>query len=258
VAAGDCGGRLPSRQASAGLLDVPGAATDSLRESTTRRSITLEAEQTKEWRDELERLRAEVAELRAARERLVMAADADRRTIERDLHEGVHQHLVAHAATLQLARLAVDSDPAAAKTLLEELGRDVRQALEETALLAQRIYPSTLELSGLAALLRSAALNAGVPATIEVSAGSSYSPKIAMTVYLCWLGLLARGSNERKVAIWVREDEDAVTFELIGNAAASDADLDRLQDRVEALGGRLTNEPEPGGIRVSGCLPLGR
>ena len=207
---------------------------------------------------ELDRLRIEIEKLRGARERLVLAADADRRTIERDLHDGVHQHLFALAATLQLARLAADSDPAAVKTLLEELGRDVRQALDETALLVQRIYPSTLELGGLAALLRSAALNAGVPATIEVSAGSSYSPQIGMTIYLCWVALLARGTNEGKVAIRVREDEDAVTFELVGKAAASDADLDRLQDRVEALGGRLTNEPEPGGIRVSGCLPLQR
>src|SRR5512132_1843685 len=93
------------------------------------------SQQIEARRDELERLRAEVAELRVARERLVLAADADRRTIERDLHDGVHQHLVALAASVQLARLAVDSDPAAAKTLLEELGRDVRQALDETALL---------------------------------------------------------------------------------------------------------------------------
>jgi signal transduction histidine kinase len=226
-------------------------------ESTTRRSI-LETEQIEARRDELERLRAEVAELRAARARLVLAADADRRTIERDLHEGVHQHLVALAATLQLARLAVDSDPAADKELLEELGRDVQQALDETALLVQRIYPSTLEISGLAALLRSAALNAGIPATVEVSAASTYSPEIGMTFYLCWLALLARGSDERKVAIRVREDEEAVTFELVGKAAASDADFDRLQDRVEALGGRLTVESGAGGTSVHGWLPLSR
>jgi signal transduction histidine kinase len=186
----------------------------------------------------------------------VLAADADRRTIERDLHDGVHQHLVALAATMQLARLAVDSDPAGITTLLEELGGDVRQALDETALLAQRIYPSTLELNGLGALLRSAARNAGIPATVQVSAGSSYPPEITMTVYLCWLALLARGSNKRKVAVRVREDEEAVTFELVGKAASSDADLDALRDRVEALGGRLTNEPIPDGIRVSGRLPL--
>lgn len=206
---------------------------------------------------ELDRLRIEIEKLRLAGRRLVLAADADRRTIERDLHDGVHQHLVGLAATLQLARLAVDSDLAGAKALLEELGRDVRQALDETALLAQRIYPSALELSGLAAPLRSAALNAGIPATVEVSTSPDDHPEIGMTVYLCWLALLATGSNEGKVAIRVREDED-VTFELVGRAAASDAELDRLQDRVEALGGRLTIEREPDGIRVLGCLPLRR
>jgi signal transduction histidine kinase len=170
----------------------------------------------------------------------------------------VHQHLVALAANLQLARLAVDADPAAVKNLLEVVRHDVRQALEETALLVQRIYPATLELDGLAALLRAAAVNAGIPATIEVSASSSYSPEIAMTVYLCWLALLARGRTESNVAIRVREGEDAVTFELVGEAAASNADLDQLRDRVEALGGRLTHEPDRGGIRASGFLPLRR
>ena len=90
----------------------------------------------------------------------------------------MHQHLVALATTLQLARLATDSDPAARSASRRD-GRDVQQALDETALLVQRIYPSTLELGGLAALLRSAAVNAGVPATVDVTAGSSYAPEIA-------------------------------------------------------------------------------
>ena len=71
--------------------------------------------------------------------------------------------------------------------------RDVRRALEETALLAQRIYPSALELGGLAALLRSAAVQAGVPANVDVSGDSNYAPEVAMTIYLCWLSALARG-----------------------------------------------------------------
>ena len=206
---------------------------------------------------ELDRLRVEIEELRAARERLVRAADADRRAIERELHGGVHQRLVALATSLQLARLAAGSDPAAVETLLEEMTRDVRQALDETALLAQGIYPSALELGGLASLLRAAAVNAGVRATVDVSDGASRAPEIAMTVYLCWLALLARGSNERPVSIALREDQEALTFEIVGEASASDVDLERLQDRVAALGGRLTVKPEPGGgIRLAGALPL--
>jgi signal transduction histidine kinase len=259
VAAGECGGRLPSRQASAGLLDVPGAATDSLGESTTRRSITLEAEQIEALRDELERLRAEVTELRASQKRLVLAADADRRAIERDLHDGVHQHLVALAVNLQLAGEAAGSDPAAAKTLLEEMGRDVQEALYETALLAQRIYPTTLEADSLAALLRLAAVNAGIPASVDVSAGSIYPAEVGMTVYLCWLDTLTRGSGDTRVTISVREGEDVLAFEVMGDAPHSDADLERVRDRVEALGGRLTVESDAGrGTRVYGSLPLSR
>ncbi len=187
---------------------------------------------------------------RAARERLVLAADADRRTIERELHSGVHQYLVALATTLQLARRAADSDPAAVDALLDEMERDVRRALDETALLAQRIYPSALELGGLAALLRSAAVQAGVPATVDVAADSTYEPEIALTVYLCWLAALASGTSETHVTIGVREVDDTLSFELAAEALA--ADFDRLRDRVEALGGSLTMEPG----RLSGSLPL--
>jgi signal transduction histidine kinase len=192
--------------------------------------------------------------LRAARERLVLAADADRRTIERELHSGVHQYLVALATTLQLARRAADSDRAAFDALLDEMERDVRRALDEASLLAQRIYPSALELGGLATLLRSAAVQAGVPATVDVAADSSYAPEIAMTVYLCWLAALASGKSETQVTISVGEVDDTLRFELAGEALG--ADFDRLQDRVEALGGSLAIESKPGRIRLSGSLPL--
>ena len=189
-----------------------------------------------------------------ARRRLVLSADAERREIERELHGGVHQNLVALAVSLQLLEQAVDSDPGAVKPLLEEMRRDVRQALDETARLAQRIYPSTLELGGLGALLRSVAVSAGVPATVEVVADSSYPPEVVMTVYLCWLALLARSDD---ATIRVREAEDTLAFELVGKAPG-DGDLEALQDRVDALGGRLTIEAQAGAIRVTGSMPLRR
>lgn len=204
--------------------------------------------------EELERLRIEVEELRAARLRLVLAADADRRMLERELHEGVHQHLVALSVTVQLARHAVDSDPEAAKTRLEEIGRDLEQALQETALLAQRIYPAPLEAGHLAALLRAAAVSAGVPASVNVASGSNLPPELGMTIYLCWFDALARASGEMQVSISVREDEDALAFEVAGNGVGSEPELDRLRDRVEALGGRLNTD----GGRLSGSLPLPR
>lgn len=191
---------------------------------------------------------------RTAEERLVLAADADRRTIERELHGGVYQYLVALATTLQLARRASGSDPAAVDALLDEMERDVRRALDETALLAQRIYPSALELGGLATLLRSAAVLAGVPARVDVAADSSYAPEIAMTVYLCWLAALASGKSETQVTIAVKEIDDTLGLELAAEGLS--AGFDRLRDRVEALGGSLAIESAPGGIHLSGSLPL--
>jgi len=189
---------------------------------------------------------------RNQQERLVLAADADRRTIERELHGGVHQYLVALATTVQLARRAADSDPAAVDALLDEMERDVRRALDETSLLAQRIYPSALELGGLAALLRSAAVQAGVPATVDVGAESSYAPEIALTVYLCWLAALASAKSQARIG--VKEVDDTLTFALAADVLGTD--FDRLRDRVEALGGSLAIESEQGGIRLSGSLPL--
>ena len=153
--------------------------------------ITLGARQVDVQR-ELHRLRVELEELRASRRRLVLAADADRRTIERDLHDGVHQHLISLAVSLQLAGQAEDSDPAALPALLAEMARAVHDGLEETARLAQRIHPATLEAGDLAALLRSASTAAGVPARVDVSAAGSYPPEAVMTIHLAWLDTLAR------------------------------------------------------------------
>jgi signal transduction histidine kinase len=206
-----------------------------------------------------------VTELRASRRRLVLNADADRRRIERDLHEGVQQRLVALAVDLQAAGSLADADPAA-KALLEEMARDVQAALDEAAKLAQRIYPPLLEAGGLAAALRAAAVSAGIPASVEVEVGSTYPPELARTVYLCWLEALEHTGGEGRVTIRVREEDRALAFEIAEDAAGSanaadrsDAGFARLRDRVEALGGRLTILPEPDGhTRVSGSLPLSR
>jgi signal transduction histidine kinase len=206
-------------------------------------------------RDELDALRREVAELRAALRRLVLAADADRCRIERDLHDGVQQHLVALAVTLQLAERLVDSDPAAAKRHLEDMARDVQQAVDETAQLAQRICPPLPEGGGLAAALRSAAVIAGVPASVEVTASSGAAPEVARTVYVCWLEALDHAGGTR-TTVAVREERGAFDFQLAGPEIPAVA-FDRMRDRVEALGGRLTIESRSGGgSRVSGSLPL--
>jgi signal transduction histidine kinase len=226
--------------------------------------VALETEHVQQERDEVERLLAEVAELRASRAGVVLAADLDCRRFERHLHEGVQQHLVALAVKLQLAAPLMEADPAGAKALLTEMERDVQEALDEAARLAQRIYPPLPEPGGLGAALRSAAAAAGVHASVDVTAGSDYAPEILRTVCLCWFEVLEQTGSKGHATATVREEQGAMTFELVeaGGRSALGMDeaqtrLDGLSDRVEALGGRLRVESGTGGeTRVCGRLPL--
>ena len=168
----------------------------------------------------------------------------------------MQQHLVALAMRLQLAQSALESDPAPAKELLEELSGDVQDAVDAAAQLAQRISPPLLRL-GLAAALRAAAVSAGVSASVEVSGGSDPTPEILHTVYRCWLDALEHASDARP-SIAVCQENDALAFEVVGGAGLEDA-LDAQRDRIEALGGALRVQPEPDGrLRISGSLPLER
>jgi len=206
---------------------------------------------------ELDRLRVEIAGLRESRKRLALADDAARRRIERDLHEGLQQHLVALAANLQLTAGLLDANPTAAKTLLEEVGRDVQQALDESGKLAHRIYPPLLEAGGLAAALRSAAVSANAPTRIDIEAGAAYPPEVAGAVYFCCLEVLERAAAGAPATVTVRDEGGALAFEVVADCAKSDAELLGLRDRVEALGGRLTIRSESGRrTRVAGSLPL--
>jgi signal transduction histidine kinase len=206
----------------------------------------------------LERLRLEVDELRASRERIALADDAERRGLERELHDGTQQHLVALAVNIQLARELVERDPGATVELLDDMGRDLQRALEETARLAQRIYPPLLEAGGLAAALRAAAISTGV--TTEISAAPvPLSPEAAGAVYFCWLDALASASDGRRATVVVSAEDGAATFEIGGSAASVPDDVRaRMRDRVEALGGRLTIESRPEGTILRGSLPLAR
>ncbi len=238
--------------------------TDNFRTSSNRRLFTLEVPHVETLEESLDRLRLEVEELRASRERLVVAADTDRRRIERELHDGPQQHLVALAVNLQLARQRAGPDPAAAKALLYEMGRDVQHALEEVGKLAHRIYPPLLEAGGLAAALRSAAASIGVPSRIDVAADAVYPPEVAGAVYFCCLEVLERAGDGARATVAVRHEEEALVFEVREDGTGSEAtvsteDLSCLRDRVEALGGQLTIRSEPGrGIRVSGSFSLSR
>jgi len=216
----------------------------------------------------VDELRLQVEELRASRARVVAAADAERRRIERDLHDGVQQHLVALSVNLQLARQLADSDLAAAKTLLEEIGRDVREALEAVRELAHRIYPPLLLDRGLADALRAAASEAGIPTRVEAAALHRYSPEAEATVYFCCLEALQNAAEHAgagaRATVRAWHEQGALRFEVTDDGAGFEQGARRLGpgltsigDRLGALGGRLTISSEPGrGTRVSGTIPL--
>jgi signal transduction histidine kinase len=203
-------------------------------------------------REALDRLDREVAVLRASRERLVLWADAESRRIERALHAGVQQKLVALSMALQQA-LALAEHDSALKARLDEIAQDIQHVSVETAVLAERIDAPMLEVPGrLAVALRAAATAEGVPASVDVAVDSKLPHEVARTVLLAWFDALEDRDRPMNPAIVVREEARVLAFEV-----ASGASLERLRDRVEALGGKLSVEPMPdGGWRVSGSLPL--
>ena len=225
--------------------------------------VALEAREVKALQESLERLRFEVDELRASRTRLALGADADRRKIERELHDGPQQELAALSVNLQIARRLMDDDPAGARALLEELCRDAQRAVETARELAHSVYPPLIETGGLGAALRTAAANAGVRTRVEVAAGAVWPSDVAGTVYFGCVDALERAGRGAKATISVREEAGAVVFEIVADGgpglANAGADLTVARDRVEALGGRFTISSEPGDrTRVSGSLPLER
>jgi signal transduction histidine kinase len=198
----------------------------------------------------------EADELRASRERIVRAEDHERRRLERDLHDGPQQDLIALAVNLQLARELVVRDADAAAELLDDMGGEVQRALERTAQLAQRIYPPLLETGGLPAALRAAAVTLGVRTEIVVTV-TELPPATAAAFYFCSLDALQEIRDGGPVTITIVDDDGVVTFELRGPAQAlPDEVLTRMRDRVEAIGGRLTSDPSPGGWAAVGRLPL--
>jgi signal transduction histidine kinase len=206
--------------------------------------------------DALDRLRAEVAELRESRKRVAGAADADRRDLERLLHAGVQQDLVALTVGLQRLAELVERDPAAARQLLAELASDARAATEAAAELARRIYPPLLDAGGLAVALRSAAVAAGVTLELQQTAGARVPPEVAAAVYWSSVDAFASAPPGSHARIRLNAAAGSATFEIELEGPLSADHLRRLRDRVEALEGQIVVEALPdGGTRIQGRLP---
>lgn len=180
----------------------------------------------------LDQLRLEVEELRASRARVVAAADAERRRIERALHDGAQQHLVALAVNLQLVRQLADSDPTSAKTLLEQIRNDIREALESVRELAHGIYPPLLLDRGLGDALRAVASTAAIPTRVDASAVARYPPQIEATAYFCCVEALRNATEhagrQARATIRVLHDHDALVFDVTDDGAGFESTRPRV------------------------------
>jgi signal transduction histidine kinase len=205
-------------------------------------------------------------DLRASRARLVAAADAERRRIERNLHDGAQQHLVALAVSLRLARDLVADDPNAGVELLDQLGEDVRDTIQQLRDLAHGIYPPLLADAGLAEALRAAAQR--TPQDVRLDATSARFPaEIEAAVYFCCLEALQNATKHAPgadVDLRVWNDDGCLRFEVVDNGPgfdprtiASGHGFQNMADRLGAIGGRVSWHGSPGrGTRVAGEVSL--
>jgi CheY-like chemotaxis protein len=201
----------------------------------------------------------QIEELRASRKRLVLAAGADRGRIERELHDGPQQLLVALAVELQQARKLVDDHPAAAGVLIDEMSSQLQEAVDALRALAHRIHPPLLEAGGLRLALRTTAAMLDVPTRVEVSEEPTLPSPLAAAVYFSCADALEHLGENAKIAISVFQEEETVVFEIIADDSdwvTADADVTPMRDRLEALGGGLTIESEPGHTSITGSLPI--
>jgi signal transduction histidine kinase len=199
---------------------------------------------------------SEAAEQRAARARLAAAADDDRRDIERALHGGVQQELVALGVRLQLLRRYYDSDRTAALDVLDELERDVHDALDSVRALSERIYPAILPLRGVPDALRAAASIAGISARVE-SDCARYPARLETAVYFCCRELIEGAVVSPRVTM--HGDGDELRFEVTGESVDADVafvHITRVRDRIEALGGELTVTMELARTHIAGRVPI--
>ena len=213
-------------------------------------------------------LQLRLEELRASRQRLVSAQDAERRRLERNLHDGAQQHLVALKVKLGLAEMLASKDPQRARQTLEQLKADTDEALETLRDLARGIYPPLLAEKGLPAALESQARKATVPVTVDADGVGRYPQAVEAAVYFCVLEALQnvqKYAGASQATVRLREtgailhfevDDDGVGFEVA--RARRGAGLTNMQDRLDALGGSLVIERRtPSGTRVSAALPIG-
>jgi signal transduction histidine kinase len=214
-----------------------------------------------------EELLARLEELRASRQRIVAAQDAERRKLERNIHDGAQQQLVALAVRLRLARQLAARDAEAADAAITQIEREAADALENLRDLARGIYPPLLADQGLVAALQSQARKASLPVSVEAQSLGRFPQEQEAAVYFCCLEALqnvAKYGGATNAIVRLTEHNGELSFEVTDGGRGFDTSttsygtgLQGMADRLSALGGELEVRSGPGqGTTVMGRLPV--
>jgi signal transduction histidine kinase len=207
-------------------------------------------------------------EVRESRARIQAAADEERRRIERDLHDGAQQRLVALRIKLELAAERTGGDDGKGAAALRGLGGEVEEALDEIRSLARGIYPSPLADRGLVEGLRADVLRNALPTTVLAAGVQRYSAEIESAAYFCCLEALqnaAKHAQGASAAVIDLYDNGSLHLEIRDDGAGFDpravaggVGFISMRDRLAAVGGEIDITSSPGrGTRVIGRIPLG-
>jgi PAS domain S-box-containing protein len=210
-------------------------------------------------------LHARLDELAASRARIVTAGDVERRRLERNLHDGAQQRLVALSLALRVALAKLDSDPAAARTAVAGAAEELTLALAELRELARGLHPAILTDRGLRAAIEMLAGRSPVPVEIvEIAQERLPEPVEAAAYYVIAEALtnVAKYAQASTVRVRVAANHERVTVEIaddgVGGAEPTGGSgLRGLKDRVEALGGSLDLESPAGvGTSLTAVIPI--
>jgi len=204
-------------------------------------------------------------QLAASRARIVEAGDAERRRLERNLHDGAQQRLVSVALDLRVVEALLEKDPAAARTLLSASRDQLAQGLEELRELARGIHPAVLTDRGLGPALESLAIRASVPVEITDLPAERFAPPVEAAAYYVVAEAItnvAKYAHASHAVVSIGRENGCATVVVaddgVGGAdAARGTGLRGLSDRIEALGGDLdVDSPAGRGTRLSARIPL--
>ena len=209
-------------------------------------------------------LRERVEDLRGARERIIAAADEERRRIQRDLHDGAQQRLVSLALILSMAESRLQTEPERAAQLIAQAREEAQQAIGELRELAGGIHPAVLSDHGLCAALEALASRAPVPVRVDGELQEKLRPAVEAAAYFVTseaLANMAKYAQATEASVEVALDEGNLRLLVrdngVGGARADGSGLLGLRDRVAASNGELlVDSPPGGGTVIAATIPV--